>query len=88
MCDLARKSIIVSAQQLGTECARARKRKGWTQQELAYRIGVMQKTISHLETGNPAIKLETLLKILNAFEMDLLIADCPDQEKTPLGSIF
>jgi HTH-type transcriptional regulator / antitoxin HipB len=52
---------------------RARKQRGWSQSQLAERVGVRQGTISLIETGNPATKLDTLLAILAALELELQV---------------
>ena len=60
--------------QIGTTIRSARKRLGLSQSELGERAGLRQETISLIETGNPATRLETLLAVLAALDMELRIA--------------
>ncbi len=60
--------------QLGAIIQRARKQRGWTQAELGRRTGLRQATISLIETGNPAAKLETILAVLAALDLEIQIA--------------
>lgn len=68
MSDLAR-----SPKQLGTIIRRHRKRLGLNQSELGQRAGLRQETISLIESGNPAVRLDTLLAVLAALELELRI---------------
>ena len=68
MSDLAR-----SPKQLGTIIRRRRKRLGLNQSELGQRAGLRQETISLIESGNPAVRLDTLLAVLAALELELRI---------------
>jgi HTH-type transcriptional regulator/antitoxin HipB len=68
MNDLAR-----TPQQIGNLIRRARKKNDLSQTELASRAGVRQETISQIETGNPAAKLETILAVLAALNLELRV---------------
>lgn len=69
MSDLAR-----TPAQIGALIRRARRGLGWSQTVLAERAGLRQETISLVETGHPAAKLETLLAILAALDLEFRIA--------------
>ena len=69
MVDLAR-----TPNQIGTLVRRARKRMGLTQRELGLRTGLRQETISLVEGGNPATRLDTILTILAALDLELQVA--------------
>jgi HTH-type transcriptional regulator/antitoxin HipB len=69
MNDLAR-----DPKQIGTLVRRARKRRDLSQQQLAAKVGLRQETISLIETGNPATKIETLLAVLSALDLEFHIA--------------
>lgn len=69
MSDLAR-----SPKQIGNIIRRARKKRGLSQTELSERTGLRQGTISLIETGNPAARIETLLAILAALDLDFRIS--------------
>ena len=44
-----------------------------SQKELGNRAGLRQETISLLENGNPAAKVETVLSILAALNLELQV---------------
>jgi HTH-type transcriptional regulator/antitoxin HipB len=67
--DLARDS-----KQIGNLIRRARKKRGLSQKELGARTGLRQETLSLIENGNPAAKIETLLKVLAALELEFQVA--------------
>ena len=69
MSDLARDPT-----QIGNLIRRARKRQGLSQQALGNKVGLRQETVSLLENGNPATRLETLLAVLAALDLELKIA--------------
>ncbi|MBB3344712.1 helix-turn-helix domain-containing protein [Luteimonas sp. RC10] len=69
MHDLAR-----TPKQLGTTIRRNRKRLAMSQRALGERVGLRQETISLIETGNPATRLDTVLAVLAALDLELRIA--------------
>lgn len=69
MHDLAR-----TPKQIGTTIRRNRKRLGLSQSELGDRAGLRQETISLIETGNPATRLDTMLAVLAALDLEFRIA--------------
>ncbi|WP_321342207.1 helix-turn-helix transcriptional regulator [Breoghania sp.] len=70
MSELAR-----TPQQIGSIIQRARKKRGWTQSQLAERCGLRQATLSLIETGETPAKLPSLLSILAALDLELRIGD-------------
>jgi len=70
MADLAR-----SPDQIGNAIRRARKKVGMSQSALGERTGLRQGTISQIEKGHPAAKLETILVILSVLGLELQIND-------------
>lgn len=69
MTDLAR-----SPEQIGNAIRRARKKAGMSQSELGEKTGLRQGTISQIEKGHPAAKLETILAIISALDLELKIS--------------
>ena len=69
MNDLAR-----DPRQIGNLIRRARKRRALSQKALGGKAGLRQETISLIENGNPAAKIETLLAILAALDLEFQIA--------------
>ncbi len=72
--------------QLGTIIQRTRKKRGLNQTELGNLAGLRQETISLIETGNPATKLETLLAVLAALDLEFQIA--PRSKADNIEDIF
>lgn len=62
-----------SPKQIGNIVRRARKALGMSQSELGSRTGLRQATVSLVETGNPAVRLDTLLTILGALDLEFRI---------------
>jgi HTH-type transcriptional regulator/antitoxin HipB len=68
------KSLARDPRQIGNLIRRARKKKGLSQQQLGEKAGLRQETISLIETGNPAAKIETLLVVLAALDLEFQIS--------------
>lgn len=83
MHDLAR-----NPKQLGNIIRRARKQLGLNQTQLAERAGLRQETISLIETGNPATRIETVLTVLAALNLELRIAHREKASHADLEDIF
>ncbi len=70
MSELAR-----SPEQIGNAIRRARKKHGMSQSELGEKSGLRQETISLIENGNPAAKLESILAVLTALGLELNVSE-------------
>ena len=58
---------------LGSSISKARRRRRWTQKDMAEQIGASVSTVRRLESGDPGIALQHLVCALSAFgEMDQL----------------
>ena len=68
MTDLAR-----TPKQLGNLIRRHRKKHGLSQTELGHKAGLRQETISLIESGNSAAKLETVLAVMTALDLEFHI---------------
>lgn len=68
MTDLAR-----TPKQIGTIIQCTRKKRGWTQIDLAQRAGLRQDTISLIETGEKPSKLNSILAALTALQLEFRI---------------
>ena len=66
-------NLARTPKQIGTIIQRARKQRDWTQSDLAERAGLRQGTISIVEAGSNTVKLNTLLAILAALDLEFLI---------------
>jgi HTH-type transcriptional regulator / antitoxin HipB len=67
--DLAR-----DPKQIGNLVRRARKRQGLNQGALGARAGLRQETISLIENGNSGARIETILAVLAALDLELRVA--------------
>ncbi len=83
MTDLAR-----TPKQIGNLVRNARKSRGFNQTQLGQRAGLRQETISLIEAGNPATKLETILTVLAALDLELRIMPRAKGTAADIESIF
>ncbi|MCF6197852.1 MAG: helix-turn-helix domain-containing protein [Hyphomicrobiaceae bacterium] len=83
MADLAR-----DPKQIGNIVQRARKKLGWNQTQLGEKSGLRQETISLIETGNPAAKLETILAVLGALDLEFQIMPRSKGQASDIEDIF
>jgi len=83
MDDLAR-----TPKQIGSLIRRARRKRGWNQTELGRRAGLRQETVSLIETGNPATRLDTILSILAALELDFRMAARSRSRASDIEDLF
>ena len=60
--------------QIGNTIRRVRKQLGMNQKTLGEKSGLRQETISLIENGNPSTKIETLLAVLVALNLEFQIA--------------
>lgn len=76
---------ITSPQALGSALRQRRKTLGLTQSEAGAKFGIPQKTISRLEAGGTAIRLETLFRYMAALGLEVRLAprEVPDQTEAP-----
>lgn len=68
-----REHIARSEKQLGAVLRRIRKQRGFTQAELGEKIHMRQATISKLEGGSSASRLNTLIASLAVLDLELLV---------------
>lgn len=68
MIDLAR-----SPDQIGAIIRRHRRKLKLSQNELGERAGLRQETISLIETGNAATRIDTILAILAALDLEFQV---------------
>jgi HTH-type transcriptional regulator / antitoxin HipB len=74
--------------QLGNLIRRARKKRGWNQSQLAERVGIRQATVSLIETGHPATRLDTLLALLAALDLELQLAERLKDSEASIEDLF
>ncbi|MEI7679221.1 MAG: helix-turn-helix transcriptional regulator [Betaproteobacteria bacterium] len=66
-------TIILSAQTLGAALRMDRKRMGLTQADLALAAGVGVRFIVDLEGGKPTMRLEQVLRVIDALGRSLVL---------------
>lgn len=70
-------TTIRSTQQLGLALRAARKQLGLTQSQLALAAGVGSRFIVDLEAGKPTLRLETVLRVIEALGGDVNLSGLP-----------
>ena len=73
---------------LGALIRRTRKKSGLTQSNLGDRAGLRQETISLVETGNPATRIDTILNILAVLDLEISIGPRTKGTQIELENIF
>ena len=66
---------IYSPTQLANAMKLVRQQNGWTQSELAKKIGIKQATISNFENNPDKTTLMTFFKILQSLELSMTLCD-------------
>ena len=69
---------IHTTDQLGTALSTARKQLGLTQPQLALAAGVGTRFIVDLEAGKPTVRLEHVLRVIDALGGELQLGGLPD----------
>ncbi len=70
-------STIRTSQQLGQALRAARKQLGLTQSQLALAAGVGLRFIVDLEAGKPTLRLETVLRVIEALGGEINLSGLP-----------
>lgn len=83
MNDLAR-----TTKQIGTIIQRARKKRNWTQTDLAERAGLRQGTISLIETGDKPAKIDSILAVLAALDLEFTIGSRSKGTASDIEDLF
>ncbi|MGP4128747.1 type II toxin-antitoxin system antitoxin HipB [Pantoea tagorei] len=65
--------MIYSPKQLAHLIRLERQKRGWSQSDLARRVGIKQATVSNFENNPDKTTLTTLFKILQSLEQELVI---------------
>lgn len=66
-------TLARTPQQIGNAIRRARKQLGLSQADLGKRAGLRQGTVSLIETGNPAARIDTVLDLLASLDLEFQI---------------
>ncbi|MDO5698725.1 MAG: helix-turn-helix domain-containing protein [Dermatophilus congolensis] len=77
---------IRSPEQLGDAIRQGREIQGWSQRELAARLGVTQKWLWELEQGKPGLLMTRLFQALAEVDVTLIAEfDDPTYDEPPGG---
>lgn len=71
-------STIQTTEQLGAALRTARKQLGLTQPQLALAAGVGTRFIVDLEAGKPTVRLEHVLRVIDALGGELQLGGLPE----------
>lgn len=86
---LGNEGLTLTARQaikaLGDNIQTARKRRGWTLEEMAGSMLVTRKTLSRLEAGDPAVGLSVLAAALHALGMTGNLQNIAAPGNDPVG---
>ena len=73
--------------QLGNSIRERRRKLGLTQEQLAERVGVRQRTVSDVESAGAA-RVDTLLRMLVALDLELLVRPRTKGSASDIEAIF
>lgn len=74
---------LAAARAVADTVASSRERKGMTQAALAKAIGVRQPVVARIESGEHEPTIETLIKLANALDIELMVGITPATRATP-----
>lgn len=77
--------IALDAQDLGAQIRSARRAKGWSQQELADRVGTSRQWVVSVEKGAPTARIDLVLQALRW--TGLVVDVVPESLGSPLDQI-
>ena len=78
--------LVRSPRMAGDVVRKARLAAGWSQAELAARMRVRQATVSKLESGEPATRMEVFFNAMSALGLELVAAR--RGSKADFGDLF
>lgn len=80
-------TIARTPHQLGNSIRERRRRLGLTQEQLAEKVGVRQRTISDVESAGAA-RVDTLFRMLVALDLELLVRPRTKGSASDIEAIF
>lgn len=73
---------VTSANAFGAIIKDERKKAGFTQTELGKKADINQVTLSLIESGNPATRLLTILRLMSVLDLEMTISKRTETEVT------
>ena len=80
-------TIARTPHQLGNSIRERRRKLGLTQEQLAEKVGVRQRTISDVESAGTA-RVDTLLRMFVALDLELLVRQRTRGSASDIEAIF
>ncbi len=77
-----------TTKQIGAVIQNYRKKKQLSQAQLGQTINLWQETISKIENGNPATRIDNICDILSALDLELVIRPRSTASKKDIEDIF
>jgi HTH-type transcriptional regulator/antitoxin HipB len=75
-------------EQIGNVIRRTRKQKGLNQAALGERAGMRQPTVSLIESGNPAARIDSVLALLAALDLEFQVAPRSRRSSSDLDDLL
>jgi HTH-type transcriptional regulator/antitoxin HipB len=69
--------IVRTAKELGALIRERRKERGWSQSELALKVGVRRLWVSQFEAGKTTAHIGLVLRALRALDLELKVGAAP-----------
>ena len=80
--------LVRTPKQVGNLIRRSREKLRWSQTKLGEKAGFRQETISQIENGNPATKIETILSILAVLDLEFLGKPRTKKQESDIENLF
>ncbi|KPN63848.1 XRE family transcriptional regulator [Aliiroseovarius crassostreae] len=81
-------TLARTPRQIGAIIQRERKKRDWTQATLGERAGLRQATISMIERGETPAKIDTILAILAALDLEFRVGPRSKGQGRDIEALF
>jgi HTH-type transcriptional regulator / antitoxin HipB len=80
--------IVRTPQQMGAALRRIRRQRGLSQGELAARAHLRQATISEVEAGKGSTRLDTIISIMVALDLEMVVRLRTSGAPEDIGKVY
>ena len=80
--------IARTPKQIGDAIRRSRRSNGTSQSETGTKAGLRQETLSKIENGNPAARIDSICDVLAALDLELVIRPRSKGKLADIEDIF
>ena len=80
--------IARTPKQIGDAIRRSRRSNGTSQSETGTKAGLRQETLSKIENGNPAARIDSICDVLAALDLELVIRPRSKRKLADIEDIF